>query len=305
MSRLTAIVPATNDPPTLQRCVDAIRSARDTPEQLIVVTHAGSPGPAAARNEGARRADGDVLVFVDADVIPRSDAFERIRAAFDADAGLVALFGSYDDSPEAPGVVSRFRNLLHHHTHHASAGPAETFWAGLGAVRRDAFVAAGGFDQERYRVPSVEDIDLGMRLTARGARVRLDPDVQGTHLKAWTLREMVRTDLLQRGIPWIALLLRRGRRSRALNLGWQHRLSAASSVGCLLAVRARRPLLAAGFLISLAALNARFYALLQRRVGRRGAVLGVGLHVIHHGTSTLSVPLGILAYLRDRALGRS
>jgi transposase len=33
--------------------------------------------------------------------------------------------------------VSRFRNLLHHHTHTTHPGPACTFWAGCGAVRRE------------------------------------------------------------------------------------------------------------------------------------------------------------------------
>ena len=60
----------------------------------------------------------------------------------------------------------------------------------------------------------------------------LDPAIQGTHLKAWTLRSMVRTDFARRGVPWVALLLRSGHlRSTAattLNLGWRHRASAAA-----------------------------------------------------------------------------
>ena len=83
---------------------------------------------------------------MDADVAVHADAFRRIRAAFTADPGLTAVFGSYDDDPPALGAVSGFRNLLHYHVHQSSAGPAGTFWAGLGAVRRDAFAEAGGFD---------------------------------------------------------------------------------------------------------------------------------------------------------------
>lgn len=298
--RLSAIVPATNRPPTLERCAGAIRAAREAPDELIVVTDAPSPGPGAARNEGARRATGDVLVFVDADVVPHVDVFERIRATFDAEPGLVALFGSYDDEPEAPGVVSRFRNLLHHVTHHEAAGPAETFWAGLGAVRRDAFLEVGGFDAARYPRASIEDIELGMRLTSEGAAVRLDPSIQGTHLKRWTLAEMIRTDLVLRGIPWVALLLRDGRRSSALNLGWSYRLSALASLLCLAAVWRRRPVVAAGAVASLLVLNRRLYLLLHRRFGAVHAALGVPLHVLHHVTAAIAVPLGLLAHLRER-----
>ena len=64
MTSLTVIVPATNDPPTLTTCTDAIRIAGNGPEQLIVVRDADRPGPAAARNAGALEASGDVLVFV-------------------------------------------------------------------------------------------------------------------------------------------------------------------------------------------------------------------------------------------------
>jgi GT2 family glycosyltransferase len=299
--RLSAIVPATNRPPTLERCVAAIREARAAPDELIVVTAAPGPGPAAARNEGARGATEDVLVFVDADVLPHADVFERIRSAFDASPELVALFGSYDDRPEAPGVVSRFRNLLHHDTHQTAAGPAETFWAGLGAVRRDAFLASGGFDEVRYPRPSIEDIELGMRLTSGGALVRLDPGVQGTHLKRWSLAEMLRTDLLRRGAPWVALLLREGRRSRTLNLGWSYRLSALASLVGLAALCRRRLARAAVAMAALVVLNRRLYALLFRRYGAAQAALGVPLLVLHHVSAVASVPFGVVAHLRERS----
>jgi GT2 family glycosyltransferase len=204
---IAAVVPATDAPPTLDRCVATIRAAREPPEELIVVSEPAGAGPAAARNAGAARAGADVLAFVDADVLVHPDAFERIRRAFSSDPTLTALFGSYDDAPEADGVVSGFRNLLHHHVHQVSPGPAGTFWAGLGAVRRDAFVAAGGFDERRYGTASIEDIELGMRLAERGARMELDPALQGTHLKAWSLAEMARTDFARRGVPWVRLLL--------------------------------------------------------------------------------------------------
>src|SRR5690242_20087207 len=234
MATLTAIVPATNAPPTLAACLEAIRKADEAPEELVVVEEGG--GPADARNRGAARATGNVLVFVDADVVVHADAFARIRRAFDAEPSLAALFGSYDDRPAAPGTVSTFRNLLHHHVHHSGAGPATTFWAGLGAVRRDAFEAVGGFDAERYLVPSVEDIDLGTRLAAAGHRIELDPSIQGMHLKAWGLRDMLEADMWHRGVPWVELLLRHRGGSTALNLGWRHRASTGASLFAAAAV---------------------------------------------------------------------
>lgn len=298
--RLTAIVPATDRPQSLDRVVAAIRAAEDPPEDLIVVATAPGPGPAAARNAGAARADGDVLVFVDADVVPHRDAFSRIRSAFAREPSLTALFGSYDDEPGAPGVVSGFRNLLHHFVHQQSGGEATTFWAGLGAVRRDAFAEVGGFDAARYPHASIEDIELGMRLAAGGAQLRLDPALQGTHLKRWTLGSMVRTDLHGRGIPWVALLARENAAPTGLNLGWRHRLSAAAAIGLVASLAARKPRQATLALGALVALNAEFYALLLKRRGPAEALAGVVLHALHHLTGAAAVPLGLLEHARER-----
>ena len=300
MPSLSAVVPATNGPASLERCTEAIEAALRPEDELVVVHGPAGAGPAEARNAGARRAHGDVLVFVDADVVVHPDALERIRAAFDTDPELDAVFGSYDDEPGDPGVVSGFRNLLHHHVHQNGAGPASTFWAGLGAVRRDVFEAAGGFDAARYPQPSIEDIELGMRLGAAGARLRLDPGVQGTHLKPWTLTSMVRTDFASRGLPWVALLLRTESGSTALNLGWRHRLSALACLGIVAAIVTRRPALSAVGMVAFVSLNASLYRLLLRRRGPAAAATGVLLHAVHHLVGAAAVPAGAAMYLRER-----
>jgi GT2 family glycosyltransferase len=298
---LTVVVPATDSPAALTRCTRAIEAADQPPEQLVVVDEPCDSGPAAARNAGVEAADGEVIVFVDADVEVHPDAFDRIRARFDSDPELTALFGSYDDRPEAPGLVSAFRNLLHHHVHQSSPGPASTFWAGLGAVRHGPFVEVGGFDSRRFPHASVEDIDLGMRLVRSGAKIVLDPRIQGRHLKAWTLANVVRTDFARRGVPWVRLVLEdSGDLSAvALNLGWRHRASAAACLVGFAALVRRRPRVAATAAASLLALNQSFYRLLARR-SRALAAAGIPLHVVHHLTGVAAVPAGVTAHLLDR-----
>jgi glycosyltransferase involved in cell wall biosynthesis len=302
--RLSCVVPATNDPRTLERCLAAIEAAERGPDEVVVVTEPAPSGPAEARNRGWREATGDVIVFVDADVLVHPDCFARIRGAFAADPRLTGVFGSYDDEPEAPGTVSVFRNLLHHHVHQQGAGAALTFWAGLGAVRREALEGVGGFDAERYPRPSIEDVELGMRLSDAGCALRLDPLLRGTHLKRWTLAEMVRSDYADRGLPWSRLLLRSraGLGSRSLNLGWRHRLSALASVAVLAGLVLRRPRAALLALGSLLALNSGFYALLLRKRGPGEAAAGVGLHVVHHlaGTAAAGTAAAEAAGLRPR-----
>jgi hypothetical protein len=237
-----------------------------------------------------------VLVFVDADVEVHTDALDRLRAAF-ADPETTAVFGSYDDSPSVATTVSTFRNLLHHHVHQANAGPTATFWTGLGAVRREAFEAVGGFDAERYPGPSIEDIDLGRRLAGRGARIDLDPAIQGKHLKAWTLRSLLWTDFASRGVPWVALMWRSRTVPTFLNLGLVHRVSALASVGSVVALVLGSLAVFAACLGVLVALNRSFYALLVRRQGLHRAAVGVGLHALHHLVAAVAVPVGIASAL--------
>ncbi len=297
MVTLSCVVPATNRPATLERALTAIHAAVDPPEELIVVEEPAFAGPAEARNDGARRATGDVLVFVDSDVVVHENVFRRIRAVFDANPELVAMFGSYDSEVATVGTVAGFRNLLHHYVHQRSGGEAQTFWAGLGAVRRDAFLAVGGFDVGRYPVPSIEDIELGGRLEGR---ILLDPALQGTHLKEWTLGSMVKTDFAQRGVPWVELMLERREVPTALNLGWRERASAAASVVGGVSLLRRKPTGAALAAGALVALNRDFYGLLARKQGPKRAAAGVGLHAIHHLTAAAAVPAGVIAHLRQR-----
>jgi GT2 family glycosyltransferase len=304
MATLSVVVPATDRPATLGNCRAAIEAADDRPDDVIVVDGPRALSASAARNAGARRATGDIVVFVDADVVVHRDAFTAIRRAFAQHPEAAAVFGSYDDRPTAPGVVSAFRNLLHHHVHHAGDRSAETFWTGLGAIRRDTFLAVGGFDDERYPHPSIEDIELGHRIRASGEAIVLDPTIQGTHLKRWTLRSMLWTDFARRGVPWVALQLRTGRLSRTLNCGWRHRLSAVACLAAIVVAVAGAPLLAAGFAGALVALNHQFYFLLGRRLGPLGALAGMGLHAAHHLVALAAVPAGLAVALGERLTSR-
>ena len=299
-TELSAIVPATDRPATLERCVDAIRAATGPPGEVIVVDSPPGSGPAAARNAGAAGASGRLLAFVDSDVVVHADAFERMRAAFAADPELVAVFGSYDDAPADRGLVSIFRNLLHHWVHQSSAGRATTFWAGLGAVRADAFRAVGGFDDRRFGAPSVEDIELGLRL-ARTGTLRLDPRIQGTHLKRWRLRDMVKTDLVYRGAPWVALMLARGRSSFRLNVSARHLAGTVTCLAALALAATGRLVPAAVLLVAFVAVNARLYRLLLKRGGIPAAVAGFGLHVLHSVIALVAVPAGLVLFARHWA----
>jgi len=139
-----------------------------------------------------------------------------------------------------------------------------------------------------------------MRLVAAGAQIQLDRNLLGTHVKSWRLRDMVWTDLRYRGAPWISVLVARRSIPATLNLGWRHRVSALTSLFLAGAIAKTSLRLALPALLLLVGLNRSFYKLIGRRGGLVLTALGPPLHVIHHLTAVLAVPLGLLAYLRGK-----
>lgn len=208
----------------------AYRIAPQFGAKLIKLEKNGGPGR--ARNHGARAAKGDILFFVDADVTVRPDALQVIENIFRNDPGLSALIGSYDEAPSQPNFVSQFKNLLHHYVHQKGSTEASTFWGACGAMKRDVFLKFGGF-AEYYTRASIEDIELGYRLTVAKHRIRLAKDLQIKHLKRWEPVSLVKTEIFLRAKPWTRLLWKQmwfdGKVMSDLNLDSAHRISLITS----------------------------------------------------------------------------
>ena len=305
---LSVIVPAYRAASTLGPCLDGLLAAgfgRDeivvvddgSPDATVAVAHergvrvelpGGNFGASRARNAGVAAAEGEVLFFVDSDVVVHDDVRGRIERFFAANPDHAGVFGSYDDAPPAAQPrVSRVRNLLHHHVHQLSGGPASTFWTGCGALRRADFEAAGGF---RTEDEMIEDVGLGLRLARLGRPVVLDPDLRCTHLKHWSWRGFARTDFRHRAMPWTRMMRDPANRDLlgVLNVSARGKAAVVAVGLSLLAL----PLLLVsvplglGFgvaaLGALAALERRFLALVARRMGARDAAVAVGVLWVHY-----------------------
>lgn len=247
--QLSVVIPARNAAGTIVPVLEALLASQGVTIELLVVDDASTDdtaelvarypvtlirqkvcrGPAAARNRGAQEITSNLLVFVDADVLVRPDTLEKIHHYLEENPGVSAIFGSYDDAPPITSFISRYRNLMHHFVHQGGRTEAGTFWCGCGAVRSEVFRRMGGLT-EAFNRPSIEDIEFGARLDRAGHRIRLVKNIQVTHLKQWTLWQIIRTDVRDRAIPWTLLLLAGSCRSTDLNLQFRHRLSAMAAI---------------------------------------------------------------------------
>ena len=253
---VTIVMPAYNAAHLLPRSLPAALAAADGADVVVgdpgstdhtatvaqglgasVIRMGERAGPAAARNAGCEGCSTDLVLFLDADCVAADDVVRRVKAAFATIPELVSLTGSYDDAPPEQNFASLYMNLRHHHTHQTARRDRASFWAGCGAVRLDVFREVGGFDPERYPRPMIEDIELGLRMREHG-RTGLDPALNVAHLKRWTLRSVIHTDVLCRAVPWTRLIRDRGEMPDDLNLKKSQRVAALVAPLALAAVPA-------------------------------------------------------------------
>jgi glycosyltransferase involved in cell wall biosynthesis len=264
-------------------------------------------GPAYARNRGFEVSRGEIVLFIDADVVVKPDTLRRMVELFDARPAISAAFGSYDAHPAAPGIVSQYRNLLHHYVHQQSAGEADTFWGGCGAVRSSAFREIGMFNEWHFARPQIEDIEFGQRLHATGHKILLAPEIQVTHLKRWTLRNVIATDFRDRGVPWMRLLVhqRQALRPGSLNLRSLEKLNTLLVWASLLSViigfspnTTQRWVVAGELLIvPVFVLNWHLYAFFARVRGVFFTLAVIPLHLLYYLVNGVSAGFGWLVHL--------
>lgn len=303
---ISIIVPVYNGGEDFRKCLAALAAANPPPLEIIVVddgstddsaatarrmgarvleTPVPRSGPAVARNLGAAQARGSIVFFIDADVVIKPDTCVRVEKAF-SDPQLDALFGSYDDTPAAPTFPAQYKNLMHHYTHQKARAESANFWAGCGAVRSEVFRAVGGF-KTTFTRPTVEDIELGYRMTRAGHKIRLDKELQVTHLKAWTLGSMIHSDIFDRALPWTRLLKQEREIPSDLNLQTANRVSAIlvwlllpTVLGALFYTPAWLVVLA--IVIALLVLNADLYLFFLRERGFWFMLRAIPLHWLYY-----------------------
>src|SRR3990170_3641173 len=240
---ISVIIPVYNGSKYLNQCLDALMTSSYRQLEIIVVDDASTDdsvdicrkkeiavlqmphqsGPAAVRNYGAQKARGEILLFVDSDVLVQQETIARVAADFMNNPDIAAVFGSYDDSPGALDFLSQFRNLFHHFIHQNSHREAKTFWTGCGAIYKEIFFQLKGFDEDWF---SIEDIELGHRIWNNGYRIMLDKELQVKHLKHWGFRTWLKTGIFYRAVPWSRLILASGHPPRDLNLQTPYIISA-------------------------------------------------------------------------------
>lgn len=214
---LSVILVYHNDRRNLGPCLESIgRISPDLPRETILVDNAstdggaeeaaaafpaariirneGNPGFGAANNRAAGESSGEFLLFLNTDTVLQPGAVEALLAALRADAGAAAagplLFPgdgkiqvSFGRRVDFSGqlIQKLFLNPFHRRTINPRSRTRRVGWLSAACLlcRREAFAAAGGFDERFFLY--FEDIDLCLRLRKAGGRLLYVPAARVFH----------------------------------------------------------------------------------------------------------------------------
>lgn len=148
-------------------------------------------GPARARNIAAGKASGEYLLFTDSDVLWPPDLVDKFNAVIDSNPGCAGVSTFATGEPLNRGFWPKCHELsegalAHYYLKGRPLDDFEYITTRCGAVRRDLFLRAGGFD-ERYLVPSIEDFEFSVRFN-RDNRFIYVPDSGVRHYWATSPR---------------------------------------------------------------------------------------------------------------------
>ena len=171
--------------------------------------------------------------------------------------------------------------------HHRGRREASTFWSGCGAVRKEAFLSAGGFDVVKYTRPSIEDIELGYRLRKAGGKILLIPELQSTHLKEWRFVNLIHTEVFCRAIPWSRLMIEQTGVVDDLNVSQSERvravLAALLFLSLLTALLGISPWWGTVIMFVVTGFaNRALFSLFYRRKGLWFAIAGLAYHQLYY-----------------------
>jgi glycosyltransferase involved in cell wall biosynthesis len=208
---ISVIIPVLNGSRTLRKTLQTIREQKDFDFEIVVVDDGSSEditalvremgarfhrlpetrGPATARTEGAKIAEGEILLFTDSDVWLPTGALAKIRKTF-AQHDCECVQGTFSKNCPHSNFFSQYKNLYNRYVLGLLGPWIDTTYTSITAVKKQFFFESEGFDLN-IRGASVEDRTLGENLTASGGKIYLDHSLEVVHNKRLSMGGFLRS----------------------------------------------------------------------------------------------------------------
>lgn len=201
-NKVSVVVPMYNSSKHIEKCLDGILNQTLKDLEVVLVDDCSTDDTISkaekypfkiiklkensrvskARNCGVENTSGEIIIFVDADVVLAPDSIEMVISNMSKpDTDVVC--GNYTaDIPKA-NFFSQFLNLFVVYRYSHPPEFVNFIFSCFFAIKRTAYKSVEGFNEEMFYY---EDVEIGYKLTKRGYHIRLNPIIEVTHLKQYT-----------------------------------------------------------------------------------------------------------------------
>ena len=209
--KISIIIPVYNSSLTLKECLDAIFNSNFKNFEVIVISDnstdnsvgiakqyqckiielSENKGPAFARNEGAKISEGDILLFVDSDVIIKKDALNYLSEKF-LQNEIDAIQGIYSHEPTYKSIVTQYQMSYNcYYIWPENKKYASTLSTCCLAIRKKIFLNLKGFNVN-FKRPSAEDEEFGYFLIAKGYKILILRELKVEHRINYNLKHFIK-----------------------------------------------------------------------------------------------------------------
>ena len=208
---ISIVIPVYNASLTLKECLDAIFNTNLKNFEVIIVSDNSTDnsveiasqyqckvielpqnrGPGFARNIGAQEAKGDILLFIDSDVIINKEALNSLSDKF-LNQEVNVIQGIYSHKPIYKNAVTQYQQSFYSYY---SWDPNINFTSSLitncFAIRRKIFIELKGFNTN-IRGATCEDEEFGYKLIEKGYKILILRQLIGEHRVNYNLQRLIK-----------------------------------------------------------------------------------------------------------------
>ncbi|WP_456474773.1 glycosyltransferase family 2 protein [Candidatus Pyrohabitans sp.] len=224
---ISVVIPNRNGSATLDACLRSVFASDYSNFEVIIVDDASTDasveiikrypcrliklerqlGPSVARNLGAEKSKGEVLLFIDADCVLARDTLKLVNRAMSNGAHVIG--GTYTKIPPfSQGFFSIFQSVYVNYceTKHEEADYLATHCL---AIDARLFRQSGGFIRNSLmgHTTSVEDVEFSHRLKRSGYALRVDPGIEVGHIFNFNLFKSLK-NAARKSMYWTLYSLR-------------------------------------------------------------------------------------------------
>lgn len=211
--KISIIIPNYNSSATISECLAAAASLDYDNYEVIVVDDASNDdsvdiikkfpcrlirleknaGAAEARNTGAKNARGSILMFADSDIIIPKNALKQ-AVEFMRKENADIFFCTFKPKIRFRNFFSIYKHLYLCYYYEKQGKAMHTIDTSFAFIRTKIFDRFSGFNT---KIRISEDVDLGVRLTAKGYKIYHAKGIQMEHIKHYSFMQFIKTDLIR------------------------------------------------------------------------------------------------------------